>query len=179
MRIIFQKIDPSTHTFQVKLLIKQPDDIWHLMHLINNHDHIKAKTSRKVVKETDIGMTHSQRKTFEIVMKVINVEYLEDADILRISGTNAASSSFMKIGQHHSLEIGINSKLVLIKNRWDALHLSRIEMARDDNQANTELAVLLMEEGMAHLFRVGKSTTHLKNKISKSIPKKKSIPTQH
>lgn len=126
MRIIFQKIDQATHTFQVKLLIRQPDDIWHLMHLINNQDHIKAKTSRKVVKETDIGMTHSQRKTFEIVMKVLSVEYLEDADILRISGTNASSSHFMKIGQHHSLEVGINSKLVLIKHRWDALHLSRI-----------------------------------------------------
>lgn len=52
-------------------------------------------------------------------------------------------------------------------------------MARDDNKANTELAVLLMEEGIAHLFKVGKSTTHMKSKITKSIPKKKSIPIQH
>lgn len=52
-------------------------------------------------------------------------------------------------------------------------------MARDDNKSNTELAVILMEEGIAHLFKVGKSTTHLKTKITKSIPKKKSIPTQH
>lgn len=81
----------------------------------------------------------------------------------------------MKIGQHHSIELGMNSKLVLIKHRWDAIHLTRIQMARDDNKESTELVVLLMEEGMANLFKVGKSTTQFKNKIHKSIPKKKSI----
>ena len=62
--------------------------------------------------------------------------------------------------------------ITLIKMEWDTLHVRKLLEA--SSMANTaHVAAFLMEEGIAHLFLVGKNTSKLKAKIEKRIPKKK------
>ena len=37
----------------------------------------------------------------------------------------------MKMGAHHTLEIELNNKLTLGKERWDAMHLQELDEATD------------------------------------------------
>jgi stalled ribosome rescue protein Dom34 len=48
------------------------------------------------------------------------------------------------------------------------------------NMHNSGLvSAIIMEEGIAHLFLVGKNTSKLKAKIEKRISKKKAFSSQH
>jgi protein pelota len=45
--------------------------------------------------------------------------------------------------------------------------------------AGAKVAALVMEEGISHLYLIGKATSILKAKIDKKIPKKKNIQNQY
>ena len=54
------------------------------------------------------------------------------------------------------------------------MHCERLRDATDAG-AGAKVSVIVMEEGIAHIFLIGKQTSVLKAKIEKNIPKKKAI----
>eukprot|EP00434_Breviolum_minutum_P025959 symbB.v1.2.022951.t1/scaffold2067.1/size90749/11 len=55
-------------------------------------------------------------------------------------------NQWVKMGAHHTLEIELNNKLTLAKDRWDAMHLQALDDATDVHKTS-EVAVLLIEIG--------------------------------
>ncbi|XP_058102577.1 protein PELOTA 1 isoform X4 [Magnolia sinica] len=54
---------------------------------------------------------------------------------------------------------------------WDSLALDILQQACDP-AASADLAVVLMQEGLAHIFLIGKSITTTRSRIEASIPRK-------
>lgn len=65
----------------------------------------------------------------------------------------------------------------IIKKKYDQLHLHRLKEATQAI-SNQTIGVVVMEEGVAHIFYVGQQTATLKAKIEKSIPKNKKYNDQ-
>nr|GLL27861.1 protein PELOTA 1 [Ipomoea trifida] len=99
------------------------------------------------------------------------VEYDKEDSALRIRGKNVLENEHVKIGAFHTLEIELHRPFVLGKDVWDSLALEALRQAADP-AARADLAVVLMQEGSAQIFLVGKSVTISRSRIETSIPRK-------
>ncbi|XP_071934717.1 protein PELOTA 1 isoform X2 [Coffea arabica] len=99
------------------------------------------------------------------------MEYDKEGSALRIRGKNVLENEYVKIGAFHTLEIEPHRPFVLRKEVWDSLALEVLHQASDPS-ASADLGVVLMQEGLAHIFLVGKSVTITRSRIETSIPRK-------
>ncbi|CAA6659832.1 unnamed protein product [Spirodela intermedia] len=107
--------------------------------------------------------------TLEI--KVEAVDYDKEGSVLRIRGKNILENEYVKIGQFHTLEIEPHRPFVIRKDVWDSLALDILKQACDP-AASADLAVILMQEGLAQIFLIGRSITTTRSRIESSIPRK-------
>ncbi|KAJ3681205.1 hypothetical protein LUZ60_015694 [Juncus effusus] len=155
----------------VKLKPEEEDDLWHSFNLIAEGDSVQATTVRKVLRDTASGSRDSERMKLNLEIKVEAVEYDNEGSVLRIRGKNLTVNDYVKIGQYHTLEIEPQRPFVLRKNVWDSIALDILTQSCDPT-ASADLAVILMQEGLAHLFLIGKSITTTRSRIETSIPRK-------
>lgn len=145
--------------------------MWHAYNLISAGDLVQAATVRKVVKELASGGRDSERVKLKIEIKVEGVEYNKEGSVLRIRGKNTLQNEHVKIGQFHTLEIEPRRPFVLRKDVWDSFSIDILQQACDPT-ASADLAVVLMQEGLAHLFLIGRSITTTRSRVETSIPRK-------
>lgn len=155
----------------VKLLPEEDDDLWHAYNLIAAGDTLKAVTVRKVLRQKASGGRDSERMKLKLEVVVESVEYDKEGSVLRVRGKNITENDHVKIGQFHTLELELKRPFVLQKEIWDWLALDTIQQACDP-AASADLAVILMQEGLAHLFLIGRSVTATRACIETSIPRK-------
>ncbi|XP_074573003.1 protein PELOTA 1 [Curcuma longa] len=155
----------------VKIVPEEDDDMWHVYNLICIGDSVQAVTVRKVVRDLASGGRDTERVKLKLEIKVENVDYDKEGSVLRIRGKNILESEHVKIGQFHTLEIEPHRPLLIRKEIWDSVALDILHQACDPG-ASADLAVLLMQEGLAHLFLVGRSITTTRARIETSIPRK-------
>ncbi|XP_020089575.1 protein PELOTA 1 isoform X1 [Ananas comosus] len=155
----------------VKIVPEEEDDMWHAYNLIAVGDTVEAVTVRKVLREMVSGGRDAERVRMKLEVKVEDVDYDKVGSVLRIRGKNLTESEHVKIGQFHTLEIESHRPFVLRKNVWDSMALDVLQQACDP-AASADLAVILMQEGLAHLLLVGKSITATRSRIETSIPRK-------
>ncbi|CAE7456297.1 pelo [Symbiodinium natans] len=82
------------------------------------------------------------------------------------------------MGAHHTLEIELNNKLTLGKDRWDAMHLQQLDDATDVHKTS-EVAVLLMEAGTANFHLLTAVLAKDVHRVSVSLPKKRATTTNY
>ncbi|CAN1271530.1 Protein PELOTA 1 [Linum perenne] len=111
------------------------------------------------------------RITRVLLFVLKGIEYDKDGGVLRIRGKNILENEHVKIGQFHTLEIELHRPFVLRKRVWDSLALEVIKQASDPT-ASADVTVLLMQEGLAQIFLVGRSVTTSRSRIETSIPRK-------
>ncbi|GFS30157.1 eukaryotic release factor 1 (eRF1) family protein [Actinidia rufa] len=99
------------------------------------------------------------------------VDYDKEGSVLRIRGKNILENEYVKIGAFHTLEVELCRPFVLRKEVWDSLALDVLHQASDPT-ASADLAVVLMQEGLAHILLIGKSVTTTRSRIEASIPRK-------
>ncbi|GKV21198.1 hypothetical protein SLEP1_g31195 [Rubroshorea leprosula] len=90
---------------------------------------------------------------------------------MRIRGKNILENEHVKIGAFHTLELELQRPFVLRKDIWDSMALDVLQQASDP-AASADLAVVIMQEGLAHILLVGKSVTSTRSRIETSIPRK-------
>lgn len=98
--------------------------------------------------------------------------------MIRFKGKNVSENEHIGIGQYQSIEIGKGSLFTLCKKVWDDVHLEKLRLASDPS-ISSDLAAILMEEGIAHIYLISSHITTLKAKIEMSISKKRKGPSQH
>lgn len=155
----------------VKIIPEEGDDLWVAYNLIAQGDTVLAVTVRKVLREAASGGRDAERVKLKLEIKVENVEYDKEGSALRIRGKNILENEHVKIGAFHTLEIELHRPFVLRKVVWDSLAQEVLRQA-SDRSASTDLAVLLMQEGLAHILLIGKSVTITRSRIETSIPRK-------
>lgn len=82
------------------------------------------------------------------------------------------------MGQYHTLEVELDHPVWIEKECWDLIYLERLNEAADPAK-KAELAVIVMQEGLANVCLVTQAMTLTKAKIEKTIPKKKQGNTAH
>lgn len=154
----------------VKMTPVDADDLWFVYNLIAHGDSVMAATVRKVLRETSTGRD-AERVKLKLEIKVEAIEYDKVGSVLRIRGKNVLENEYVKIGAFHTLEIELRRPFVLRKELWDSMALHVLNQASDP-AASADLAVVLMQEGLAHILLVGRSLTTTRAKIETSIPRK-------
>ncbi|KAB1209274.1 Protein pelota [Morella rubra] len=140
----------------VKMVPVDSDDLWYAYNLIAPGDSVMAVTVRKVLREVASGGRDAERVKLKLEIKVEEIaDYDTLGSVLRIRGKNILENEYVKIGAFHTLELELHRPFVLRKDVWDALALDGLHRASDPS-ASADLAVVLMQEGLAHVFLVGK-----------------------
>jgi len=156
----------------VKLVPEEVDDLWHVYNLVAKGDRLSAVTVRKVQRESSTGERDVERVKLKLEIEVEAIDYDNVGAVLRIRGKNVVENEHVKIGAFHTLEIDVQRPFVLRKDVWDSMALDTIKLACDPG-ASADLAVILMQEGLANIFLVGKSVTTTRARIETSIPRKR------
>ncbi|CAL9003751.1 unnamed protein product [Prunus brigantina] len=152
----------------VKMIPVDSDDLWYAYNLIAPGDIIMAVTVRKVLRESASGGRDAERVKLKLEIKVEEVaDYDKVGAVLRIRGKNILENEYVKIGAFHTLELELQRPFDV----WDSLALHELNQASDP-AASADLAVILMQEGLAHVLLVGKSMTITRSRIETSIPRK-------
>ncbi|GAA0144564.1 translation release factor [Lithospermum erythrorhizon] len=155
----------------VKMVPDESDDLWIAYNLIVEGDSVLAVTVRKVLREAANGGREAERVKLKLEIKVETIEYDKEGSALRIRGKNILENDHVKIGAFHTLELELRRPFVLRKEVWDSVALDLLHQASDPT-ASADLAVVLMQEGLAHLILVGRSVTTTRSRIETSIPRK-------
>ena len=116
---------------EIKLMVDNLDDLWHLYNIINVGDMIISLTFRRDEAKTDkIRAERAEKKRMVLGIKVEKVEFSESDSRLRILGVIIEGPQ--DLGAHHTLNIGEGDSLTIRKQDWKDSQLERIKRAVDD-----------------------------------------------
>jgi protein pelota len=99
-----------------------------------------------------------------VTIKVVSVDYDGDAEC-RCKGTCCSENPHIPLGAFHTIVLEPGTQLTLSKPCWDVLDIKRLEEAADA-AASSDLAIVLITEGVAHVCLIGKSRTSLRSKVT-------------
>ncbi|GBE58991.1 mRNA surveillance pelota [Babesia ovata] len=167
---------------------ENPDDIWCIYNLLAEGDEIVVFTSRKVKKENvNSGAVSQEVKKFNIHLSIERITYASSDDDLQVSGKNISDNPYVKIGQYHTAEIRLHSKITLTKVRfnllirgsltlvqqvWNSYYADKLREATD-LAGQAEQAFLVLDTGKASLFLVLRYLTKEAFTITHNIPNRK------
>ena len=178
MRIIKKIVNFKTHTFVVQMRLEpHSDDAWNLFNLMGHGDFIYGKCHRKIAKDTVTGLVKNERKAISVLLKVEKFDFDGGSDVIRVLGTNAKENNWLGLGAHQSMDIKAPMQITLVKRQFDSMHVRKLKEAGAEAPQGSLLAIT-MEEGIAHVFLVTRSTTKLKAKIEKHIAKNKAFSSK-
>ncbi|KAJ7978239.1 Protein pelota-like [Quillaja saponaria] len=171
MKIVRKDLIPNGPG-SVKMVPVDSDDLWYVYNLIAAGDSVMAVTVRKVLREVASGGRDAERVKLKLEIKVEEIaDYDKEGSVLRVRGKNILENEYVKKGAYHTLELDLHRPFVLRKDVWDSLALEVLKQASDPG-ASADLAVVLMQEGLAHILLVGRSMTITRSRIETSIPRK-------
>lgn len=134
MRIIHRDLKHR----RIKLQTEELDDLWHLQHIVDPGDVVISVTWRRPRVETDkIRPERRKKRRVKLAIRVDKVEFRRHANQLRILGEIELGPDK---GKHHTLNLGVDSKLTVVKD-WKNDHLRRL---REAERASRRPRVLLI-----------------------------------
>lgn len=134
---------------------------------------------RKVVNESSTGSTEARRVKVTLTISVEKVKYDSEANIVSVKGKSILENKYVRRGQYHTLDLELHQKFYLTKPVWDSLALSQLKNACDTAR-NAEIAIVIMQEGLAFVCLLTTNMTIQKAKIEVNIPRKrKNFCSQH
>ena len=172
MKILKQAIIEKTGTGFVSVQAEEEEDMYHLYNLICVGDQVEATTVRNVVTERKSGSTDKTRVQTKIAIRIENIEFDAEQCSLRLKGTNIKENDHLKLGQYHTLAIELHRPCEITKEYWDSIHIDVLrEIAEPTKKA--ELAVVVMQEGLANVCLLKAALTKNCAKIERTMPKKR------
>lgn len=172
------KLDLTPFTSgKVDIVLDNIEDLWCLYNLLAKGDYIKTATFRKIQHESG-GKVQSTKKKLIVTIRIEEIDYDQDAGIIRIKGKNISENEHISIGQYQTCELGKGSFFSLFKPYWDDIHIDTLKAATDPS-LTADVASIIMEEGVAHLYFITNNLTTLKGKVTQTIPKKRTGSSNH
>ncbi|KAM7461575.1 hypothetical protein LguiA_029696 [Lonicera macranthoides] len=107
------------------------------------------------------------RIKIKLHIKITAVDYNKNSSAIRVKGKSLFSNEHVRASVFHTLEIK-NKEFNLVKQNWDEDSIN--SLAEASNRTNRSyLAVVLMQEGLAHIFSVDKTLTVTLFSIDRTI----------
>ncbi|VUZ45690.1 unnamed protein product [Hymenolepis diminuta] len=171
MRIIGKQLDKNAKG-RVKLTGENAEDIWNIYNIIQVGDKLTAFTSRKKNIESETGSTTTSVVKMHLTIEVRDVHFDPEASVIFPKGTVAVENPHVKLGAYHTFNIGIKDEFTIEKDCWDSVAIAKLEEASDPSK-QSELAAVLMHNGVANVCLVTSSASHFPSKIECNIPRKR------
>ena len=155
------------------VVMEESDDLWVLYNLVDPDDTVRCGTLRKVNKSDKAGAkAATEKRRVTLSVRAIASEYDGIADVVRVSGVNVAENDYVKMGAHHTLEVGIRTKVTVTKGAW-ATHQREAVKRAADAAATAELVALLMDadRGEARLYVLTEALVKSAAAVDVAMPK--------
>ena len=147
MRVLYQ----NRKTLEIKLKVQNLNDLWHLYNLVAPGDLIRAFTYRRAEDKSDkLRPERLEKKPMTLGIRVDHLEFTEFSDRVRIQGR--IEEGPQDISAHHSLQIGLEDDLTIIKD-WKDRDLERIREAVEKTD-QPKVTFLSMDEEEALLAQL-------------------------
>jgi protein pelota len=105
------------------------------------------------------------------LIEVVKIEYDAEQCALRVKGKNIRENEHVRLGQFHTIELEKGRPFTIRKPHWDTIRLDILKEL-ENPMSNAEVAVLVMQEGLANLCLIRATMTKTCAVISRSIPPK-------
>ena len=139
----------------VQVELRNIDDLWALYNVIEKGDQVFGRTTREV-KSTDSARPSSRRVTITLGISVQKTYFDRDMDRLRVHGIVSEAPEDLKVtGSHHTLSVGPEDSLTIVKERWLSHHVERLERAAVEEEPIAILALDSDEAAVAILRTFG------------------------
>lgn len=113
----------------MKLELRNIDDLWVLYNVIQKGDRVLGRTTREV-KSTETARPSSRRVTVTLGITVQKVYFDRDMNRLRVHGIVFEAPEEVRVtGSHHTLSVGPEDIVTILKDKWASHHVERIEKA--------------------------------------------------
>ncbi|XP_062512262.1 protein pelota homolog [Corticium candelabrum] len=172
MKLLHRDISEKNGSGVVNLIAEEAEDMWHAYNLVAVGDSVRSTTIRKVQSESATGSSTSSRVRTTLTLSVESTDLDTAACVLRVKGRNIQENQYVRMGAYHTLDLELNRKFSLRKECWDVVALDRLDVACDPART-ADVAVVIMQEGLAHVCLVTSSMTVVKTKIEMNIPRKR------
>lgn len=133
----------------VKVVPETLDDLWHLYNIINVGDEVYAYTTREIRQDEKYARSkRGERVSVFIGVKVEKIVWDKLLGRLRIHGVICSAPEIVPTGAHHTLNVGLNSTITIVKEKWAPYHIERLETAKKTSEKPV-LIVAVDDEGYA------------------------------
>ena len=113
---------------EIRLLVDNLDDLWHLTNILEKNDLIYSTTFRREEKKDDkLRTDRAEKKKVRVGLRVESWKYHDFSDMLRIHGV-LEDAPFDR-GQYHTLNVEAQTRLTIIKDHWYGHQLDRLKDA--------------------------------------------------
>ncbi|CBX91407.1 hypothetical protein IAQ61_010763 [Plenodomus lingam] len=174
MRLIRSEIEKKTGSGSATLLPEEPEDMWHAYNLIQTDDRVMAQAVRRVnTTSNELGSHSSKRVTMVLSIKVTSTDFDIGSGELHVSGRVIGENEYVKIGQHHTLDLELRRDFEIEKaHGWDMVALNMLKEACDSRR-RAELWAVVLGEGTANICMITEHQTILRSKVEVAVPRKR------
>src|SRR3989338_9122026 len=140
MRIL--KLDQKT--CELRLLLENLEDLWHLERVLEPGDIIESDTFRTV----KIG-DREEKKPVHIAISVEQIEFSKSLNRLRMLGKiiRGSPEEFVQMGKYHTIEAEPRSKLD-IQKKWKIYQINRLRQAEKETK-KPKLRIIVLDDEKA------------------------------
>ncbi|KAK9985568.1 hypothetical protein SO802_030519 [Lithocarpus litseifolius] len=150
----------------VKIITEELDDLWLPYNLVLHGDSVTTTSSCKI--HHDSGKITTAHVKLSLEITIIAVNYDKVSCTVRVQGKNITANEHVPTRSFHTLTLEKNKEFVLTKKVWDSVAVDTLREGCS-MASSADLAVVLMQQqGLAHVFLVGKRVTMLCAKINGS-----------
>ena len=155
---------------EFKVQIEELEDLWSLYNIIKTGDLVKARTFRRVVvREGDAG----ERRPMVLQIRVEKCEFHEYSNRLRVLGQiQEGPDDFVSVGQYHTINIEIGTKVLIQKDKWFKHEIKRLEKSSGLTSNKIVLATAI-ESGLATIGLISNYSLTIISTIRHNIPGKR------
>ncbi len=140
-------LEQNPKTGEMKVLVTNPDDLWHLYNIILLGDIVSASTYRREEAREDAIRAEREKKVRVFIsLSVERCEFMEFQNTLRVSG-RIIDAPF-DTGSFHTLNVTEGTDIVIRKEVWPSHILHRIREAVA-GKGNAKIIAVAVEYGEA------------------------------
>lgn len=172
MKLISNHFDKDS-SGSVTLIAQDKEDLFTLYNLIQKKDEVELKTMRNIKKDNGgSGKGKSEKKLLKLKLEIEDIEFTPADEVMRLRGKTVTSHDDVPIGTYHTAEIDFKYPFTLYKDEWDEISFELVNKSCNIEE-KAEIAAVVLQEGIAHICLITENMTVLRQKIERSIPKKK------
>jgi protein pelota len=141
-------VEKNLHQGFIKVVPDTPDDLWHLYNVIYKGDEVYAMSSRAIKTDSEASRPKSAERVSAFMgVTVENVSWDKFLGKLRVHGLICHAPDIIPTGAHHTLAIGLNQQMTIVKKEWPKHLLDRLTQASETEKPL--IIISIDDEGFA------------------------------